>query len=134
MHKSDATPRCHPGLEPGSRLSGAALARLPWTPDQVRGDSGGAETVPSVPPPSPTVMPGLVPGIHVLRHRAVSGDKRAGRPTWMPGTSPGMTTGREMRARPARHRPRPRNPLAHAVGDPGPDSQPTDEGGPARQP
>ena len=38
------------------------------------------------------VMPGLVPGIHVLRRRAVNGDKRAGRPTWMPGTSPGMTT------------------------------------------
>ena len=37
------------------------------------------------------VMPGLVPGIHVLRHRGASGDKRAGRPTWMPGTSPGMT-------------------------------------------
>ena len=35
---------------------------------------------------------GLVPGIHVLRHRVVSGDKRTGQPTWMPGTSPGMTT------------------------------------------
>ena len=50
-------PRCHPGLVPGSRLSGAALARFPpdpgtgsgtgrgpgqaWTPEQVRGDNGG---------------------------------------------------------------------------------------------
>ena len=48
------------------------------------------------------VMPGLVPGIHVLRHRAVSGDKRGGGPTWMPGTSPGMTVGGEAcRRRPA---------------------------------
>ena len=38
-------PRCHPGLDPGSRPTGTVLARLPWTPDQVRGDSGGAETV-----------------------------------------------------------------------------------------
>ena len=46
-------PRCHPGLVPGSRLSGATVARLPphrgpgqaWTPEQVRGDKSGAETV-----------------------------------------------------------------------------------------
>ena len=34
-------PSCHPGLDPGSRAIGTALARLPWTPDQVRGDSKG---------------------------------------------------------------------------------------------
>ena len=31
-------------LDPGSRATGTALARFSWTPDQVRGDSGGAET------------------------------------------------------------------------------------------
>ena len=49
-------PRCHPGLVPGSRLSGTALARLSpdrcpgraWTPEQVRGDKRRAETVPFV--------------------------------------------------------------------------------------
>ena len=30
---------CHPGLVPGSRLSGTSVARLPWTPEQVRGDN-----------------------------------------------------------------------------------------------
>ena len=40
----------------------------------------------------PAVMPGLVPGIHVLRHRAMDGRGRGGGGTWMPGTSPGMTT------------------------------------------
>ena len=36
--------RCHPGLDPGSRATGTALARLTWTPDQVRGDkTRGAE-------------------------------------------------------------------------------------------
>ena len=41
---------------------------------------GGRETrgVSSVPPPPPTVMPGLVPGIHVLRHRG-AGRARARR-------------------------------------------------------
>ena len=54
---SHATPRCHPGLEPGSRpptgirgrlvpdtdpgTASAAVARLLWTPAQGRGDSGG---------------------------------------------------------------------------------------------
>ena len=33
--------RCHPGLDPGSRATGIALARLTWTPDQVRGDNKG---------------------------------------------------------------------------------------------
>ena len=49
-------PCCHPGLDPGSSLSGTVIARFSpergpgraWTPDQVRGDSGGAETVPPV--------------------------------------------------------------------------------------
>ena len=49
-------PRRHPGLDPGSSLSGTALARLSpdrspgraWTPDRVRGDKRGAETVPFV--------------------------------------------------------------------------------------
>ena len=44
-----SAPCCHPGLDPGSRpvpdtdpgTTGTALAWLPWTPDQVRGDSGG---------------------------------------------------------------------------------------------
>ena len=38
-------PRCHPGLEPGPRLSGTALARLSWTPEQVRVTGEGVETV-----------------------------------------------------------------------------------------
>ena len=46
-------PRCHPGLEPGSRPAPdrdpgkAGRERCPtvWTPAQGRGDSGGAETV-----------------------------------------------------------------------------------------
>ena len=29
------SPCCHPGLDPGSRATGTAFARLPWTPDQV---------------------------------------------------------------------------------------------------
>ena len=32
-------PRCHPGLDPGSSLSGTALARL--SPDEVRGEQAG---------------------------------------------------------------------------------------------
>ena len=35
-------------------------------------------------------MPGLVPGIHVLTHRA--------RKTWMAGTSPAMTDGESRRS------------------------------------
>ena len=42
-------PAVMPGLVPGIHvLSGAALARLSWTPEQVRGDKRGAETVPFV--------------------------------------------------------------------------------------
>ncbi len=37
-------PCCHPGLDPGSSLSGTALARFPWTPDQVRGDNRGTRS------------------------------------------------------------------------------------------
>ena len=75
-----------PGLVPP--LSGSAFGGL----CAGRRGQGGAVRAFTDTWPHP-VMPGLVPGIHVLRHRAVSGDKRAGRPTWMPGTSPGMTAG-----------------------------------------
>ena len=101
MHPSDATasPRCHPGPEPGK--AGRERRLTGWTPDRVRGDSGGAETVPSLgtppslPPPSPTVMPGLVPGIHVGPQARLSPLTARCRKTWMPGTSPGMTAGGE---------------------------------------
>ena len=43
----------------------------------------------------PAVMPGLVPGIHVLRIAVQAGHGRGGGGTWMPGTSPGMTIGRQ---------------------------------------
>ena len=36
--------RCHPGLDPGSREAGRERCLWPWTPDQVRGDSGGERT------------------------------------------------------------------------------------------
>ena len=88
------SPRCHPGLVPGSRMSDTAVARLSpdrgpgraWTPEQVRGDTGrqGRQARachnpsldrrcrrPSAPSPH-CVMAGLVPAIHVLRHRGVS--------------------------------------------------------------
>ena len=35
----DSTATCS-GFVPGSRTTGTALARLPWTPEQVRGDTG----------------------------------------------------------------------------------------------
>ena len=84
-------PCCHPGLVPGSRLSGTALARLPpdrgpgqaWTPEQVRGDSRGSRNGlvhrqgarPKVKPDSN----GLVPAIHVSPHR---GARREGTRRW----------------------------------------------------
>ena len=54
--------------------------------------------LPSVPPSSPSaVMAGLVPAIHVLRHRGASREGRGGGPTWMAGTSPAMTRQRRGR-------------------------------------
>ena len=51
MSETVSAPRCHPGLVPGSRMPrkpGLAprhrLARPNWTPEQVRGDSGGTRT------------------------------------------------------------------------------------------
>ena len=51
-HRALVSPAVTPGLDPGSSLSGTALARLSpdrspgraWTPDRVRGDKRGAET------------------------------------------------------------------------------------------
>ena len=63
-------------------------------------------------------MPGLVPGIHVSRRRAVSGDKRAGRPTWMPGTSPLLSGLAFQRGFRAQERPSP-PPGCHPGLDPG---------------
>ncbi len=37
-------PCCHPGLDPGSREVGRGRCLWLWTPDQVRGDSGGERT------------------------------------------------------------------------------------------
>ena len=46
---------------------------------------------PACPRPPHTVVPGLVPGTHVLRHRGVSPERTSWRATWMAGTSPAMT-------------------------------------------
>ena len=37
-----AAPWCHPGLVPGSRKAGRQRCLTVWTPEQVRGDNGGA--------------------------------------------------------------------------------------------
>ena len=90
----------HPGPEPGSRprtgiggrlvrdtdpgAAGTVLSRLPWTPDQVRGDSGGGDGFTL--PPRAVVAPGKVDDIAPAkpmparrRHRHRVGKSRPGR-------------------------------------------------------
>ena len=91
------SPCCHPGLDPGSRATGTALARLPWTPDQVRGDNRGAETISPVgtepvPKLNRTAMD-LFRASTPCGIAVRAGRGRGGGGTWMPGTSRGMTTG-----------------------------------------
>ncbi len=84
---------CHPGLVPGPRpapdtdpgATGTAPARLPWAPEQVRGDNRGAATVsPIAAEPAPKVKPdsnGTSPGMTI--GRALAGSrKRAGFAQW----------------------------------------------------
>ncbi len=63
-------------------------------PGKSAGDDNGVKWRPpprSLPsPPLTAVMAGLVPAIHVARLGTPS-ERRPIGPTWMPGTSPGMT-------------------------------------------
>ena len=104
-----SAPRCHPGLVPGSRLSGAALARLSpdrspgqaWTPEQVRGDKRGVEMVsPFGTEPAPGTPLRPTPSCPDLFRVSTSGRRLVPSPfaprcreTWMAGTSPAMTSG-----------------------------------------
>ena len=67
-----------------------------------------AAVPPSFPRFPPAVMPGLVPGIHVGPPARLSPLTARCRKTWMPGTSPGMTTKGRCRRTPAPPRFRPR--------------------------
>ena len=67
-------PRCHPGLDPGSRATGTAVARLPWTPDQVRGDNRGARTAAASRGAAPADVWGAGAGLaHLARAELVFG-------------------------------------------------------------
>ena len=91
---------CHPGLDPGSRATGTAFARLPWTPDQVRGDNGGTRAAGDGdrdPCPDPAERPEtrlyqrLAPGPPHLNRTAMEQvrarrKKRRGPPTALPVT------------------------------------------------
>ena len=113
--------RRHPGLVPGSRETGRERCLWSWTPEQVRGDNKGygravrASRYPSLDrtgAPEIRLYPRLAPGPPKLNRtamdlfRASTSLRRLARArlaprcrkTWMPGTSPGMTTGRERRA------------------------------------
>ena len=89
------SPRCHPGLDPGSSLSRTALARFSWTPEQVRGDNRGAETIPPVgTEPVPKLNRTAVDLFQASTSCGTAvraGSGRGGGGAWMPGTSPGMT-------------------------------------------
>ena len=126
------SPCCHPGLDPGSREAGRGRCLWPpdrcpeqacpgsqsgaWTPDQVRGDNWGVETVAPVgtepvPKLDRTAVDLFRASTWVRRLACARPVPRRGK-TWMAGTSPAMTTCGES-AGGRRHR-RPRLGLRHA--------------------
>ncbi len=84
---------CHPGLDPGSREAGRERCLWPWTPDQVRGDSGGERTAGAGGPRSVSRSGGRAgnPAVPMpcTRSAEVKPDSN--------GTSPGMTEERKKR-------------------------------------
>ena len=89
-----------PGTSPGMTKWGARrrvpappVAPAPGARARARGLPDDGRARPSLPHRhAPTVMPGLVPGIHVGRPPRLSLFTARRRAPWMPGTSPGMTT------------------------------------------
>ena len=103
----------HPSGESRATAGPVAPDRCPgraWTPAQGRGDSGARrQPRPSSPGRPPPSCPDLFRASTSCGIAVRVGRGRGGGPTWMPGTSPGMTGRGQVpeNARPTRHCPRP---------------------------